>query len=311
MQPWPDIKNNPYNSFHLQHSVTRRFPCHYSASIPDYSLFSSALYQGSPHALLTSVHPSLDRLSKISDSRQISNLSVRGRPPTCWWLTAWSPLHLITKIYCAPAQSYSAYATALSECGTSDQRIAVITDKAHLYGSRLLNQFLPIEKTDGEEFDRILAKLDKDDLPFVFWGTFGWISWVQSQNGSPAAMADLVVIEKIMSRLLELDETFEGGSIHLFFGGYHAAKPALFGGKPDLSKIHFEKALVLSKRRFLLIQTTYAATLARQTMDKELHDRLLKEVISFPLDSAPEFALTNRIAVKRARRLLADDYFAE
>ncbi len=208
-------------------------------------------------------------------------------------------------------QSYSAYATALSECGTSDQRIAIISDKAYLYGTRLLRQFLPMEKMDGKEFERMLAKLDKNDLPFVFWGTFGWISWVRSQNGSPAAMADLVVIEKIMSRLLELDETFEGGSIHLFFGGYYAARPVLLGGKPDLSRIHFEKALMLSKRKFLLIQTTYAATLARQTMNKELHNRLLEEVTSFPLDSAPEFALTNRIAVKRARRLLEDDYFAE
>jgi hypothetical protein len=114
-----------------------------------------------------------------------------------------------------------------------------------------------------------------------------------------------------MSRLLEIDESYEGGVIHLFFGGYYAAKPALFGGKPELSRIHFEKALELSKRRFLLIQTTYAATLARQTGDKELYGRLLQEVLSFPLDSAPEFALSNRIAVKRARRLLADDYFAE
>ena len=208
-------------------------------------------------------------------------------------------------------QSYSAYATALSECGKSDQRISVISDKAYLYGSRLLNQYLPMEKTDGIEFDRILAKLDKNDLPFVFWGTFGWINWVQSQKGSPAAMADLVIIEKIMSRLLELDETFEGGSIHLFFGGYYAAKPALLGGRPDLSKIHFEKALALSERKFLLIQTTYAATLARQTMNKELHNRLLEEVIHFPVGSAPEFALSNRIAVKRAHALLEDDYFAE
>lgn len=208
-------------------------------------------------------------------------------------------------------QSYSAYAAALSECGGPGQRIATINDKAYLYGTRLLNQFLPLTGQNGEKFDKILTQLDKEDLPFVFWGTFGWISWVQSQDGSPAAMADLVIIEKIMSRLLELDETFEGGSIHLFFGGYHAAKPALLGGKPDLSKMHFEKALELSKRKFLLIQTTYAATLARQTMDKELHDQLLEEVISFSLDSAPEFALTNRIAVKRARRLLEDDYFAE
>jgi len=208
-------------------------------------------------------------------------------------------------------QSYSAYATALSECDKSDQRIAVINDKAHLYGIRLLNQFLPMETGDSIKFDGILAKLDKKDLPFVFWGTFGWISWVQSQNGSPAAMADLVIIEKIMSRLLELDETFEGGSIHLFFAGYYAAKPTLLGGKPDLSKTHFEKALLFSKRKNLLIQTIYAATLARQTMNKELHNQLLKEVIHFPIDSAPEFALSNQIAVKKALRLLEDDYFAE
>ena len=211
----------------------------------------------------------------------------------------------------AGTQSYTGYAAALSECGKSDERIAVISDKSHLYGTRLLSQFLPMEKEYGEEFDSKLAKLDKDDLPFVFWGTFGWVSWVQTQEGAPAAMADLVIIEKIMSRLLELDETFEAGSIHLFFGGYHAAKPALLGGRPDLSRSHFDKALVISNRNFLLIQTTYAATLARQTMDKELHDRLLDEVIRFPIDSAPEFALSNRIAVKRAYRLLKDDYFAE
>jgi len=209
------------------------------------------------------------------------------------------------------AQSYSGYAAAISECGKPYQRIGEIAEKAHLYGLRLLNQFLPINNMDGEEFDRKLSSLNKDDISYIFWGTFGWISWIQAQDGSPAAMADLVIVEKIMARLLELDEAYEGGSIHLFFGGLYAAKPALLGGKPDLSKIHFVKALALSKRRFLLIQTTYAETLARQTFDKELHDALLKEVLQFPLDTAPDFALSNRIAVKKAQRLLEDDYFME
>lgn len=208
-------------------------------------------------------------------------------------------------------QSYSAYAGALSECSGSDQRITAISDKAHLYGINLLQQFLPIQEMNSNKFDQQLLKLDKDDVPFVFWGTLGWITWVQGQSGSPAAMADLVVIEKIMSRLLQLDETFEAGSIHLFFGGYYASKPVLFGGKPELSRIHFEKALKISDRKFLLIQTTYAATLARQTQDEELHNGLLEEVVGFPVDSAPEFALSNRIAVKKARTLLEDDYFAE
>ncbi|WP_457576817.1 TRAP transporter TatT component family protein [Desulfomarina sp.] len=209
------------------------------------------------------------------------------------------------------AQSYSAYAATLPECGASEKRIATITEKAHGYGIKLLNHFLPMDRPDGAEFDQALAGLDRDDVPAVFWGTFGWISWVQSQHGSPAAMADLVIIEKIMARLLELDETFEAGSIHLFFAGYYAAKPALFGGKPKQSRYHFKRALEISKRKFLPVQATYAATLARQTGDRKLYDALLREILDFPIDSAPEYALSNVLAVRKARRLLEEDYFAE
>ena len=211
----------------------------------------------------------------------------------------------------AGAQSYSAYATALVECGgVDDKRIAPIADKAKLYGLQLLRRHLHLSiGQDYQELDRELAKLDCSDVPDIFWGTFGWLTWVKAQKGSAEAIADIILIEKIMARLLEIDESYQGGSIHLFFGGYYAAKPAMFGGRPDLSKIHFEKALQLSKRRFLLTQTTYAETLARATFDQELHDQLLNEVLNFPLDSAPEFGLSNQIAVNRAKRMLKENYF--
>lgn len=211
------------------------------------------------------------------------------------------------------AQSYSAYATALEECGrVDDKRIAPIADKSKLYGLRLLHRYLPLGTgQDYEALDQELVKLGRSDVPNVFWGTFGWLTWVKYQKGSPEAIADIVLIEKIMARLLELDESYQGGSIHLFFGTYYAAKPTMFGGRPDLSKKHFEKALLLSRRRFLLTQTTYAETLARATLDQELHDRLLKEVLAFPLDSAPEFGLSNQIAKNRAKQLLTENYFGE
>ena len=210
-------------------------------------------------------------------------------------------------------QSFSAYATALEECGGADDpRITPIADKAKLYGLRLLRHDLPLHAgLDYAVLDKKLAKLDKSDVPDVFWGTFGWLTWIKGQQGSPEAVADLVEIERIMARLLEIDESYQAGAIHLFFGSYYAAKPAMLGGKPDLSKLHFEKALALAKRRFLLTQVTYAETLARTTLDQELHDRLLHEVLAFPLDSAPEFGLSNQIAVKRAKRLLKENYFAE
>lgn len=209
-------------------------------------------------------------------------------------------------------QSYSAYATALEECGGAEGRIDAIAVKAGLYGQRLLGRLLPSAgKGDSAAYEQNLTRLTVDDVPAAFWGASGWLTWVLRQKGSPESIADVVLIEKIMARLLALDESYQGGSIHLFFGGYYAAKPEMFGGRPDLSAKHFEKALALAQRRFLLTQTTYAATLARMTMDRELHDRLLGEVLAFPLDSAPEFGLSNRIAVNRAKRLLEDNYFEE
>ncbi len=208
-------------------------------------------------------------------------------------------------------QSFSAYTTALRECGgTDDPRIVPIADKAKLYGLRLLGHYLPLDAgQDRTLLDQALTKIDRSDVPDVFWSTFGWLTWVKEQQGSPEAIADMVEIEKIMTRLLALDESYQAGAIHLFFGTYYAAKPEMLGGRPDFSKLHFERALLLAKRRFLLTQTTYAETLARATLDQELHDRLLNEVLAFPLDSAPEYGFSNQIAVNRAKRLLKDNYF--
>lgn len=208
-------------------------------------------------------------------------------------------------------QSFSAYATALEECAGGDNpQIAPIADKAKLYGQRLLAHYLPLSPGGNNgSLSKALAGLDESDVADVFWGTFGWLTWVKEQQGSPAAIADMVEIEKIMSRLLVLDESYQAGAIHLFFGTYYAARPALLGGRPDLSEFHFEKALQLADHRFLLTQTTYAETLARTTLDKELHDRLLNEVLAFPIAEAPEYGLSNQIAIHRARRLLQENYF--
>lgn len=210
------------------------------------------------------------------------------------------------------AKSYSAYVAAMTECGYNDDRIAAIAGKARLYGTALLARILPIAPADSlETLNNALQGMDKSDVPELFWGTLAWVTWIQHQHGSPASIADSVKVEKIMLRLEKLDDTFQQGSVHLFFGGYYASKPEMFGGRLDLSRMHFEKALTISHHAFLLVQTTYAQTYARLAMDKELHDKLLQEVLDFPLEKAQEHALSNQIAKRRAKKLLAEDYFAE
>lgn len=283
----------------------------FSHSLPVLLLLALTLVTGSCTKLITNtlVEPTVENLQKQTDLE----LVCEGAPAYL--------LMIDSMIASAPSngallrigsQAYAAYTGALTECGAPAERIRTIADKARLYGTTLIGQILPGTVTaDQDELDRELARAGKGDVPSLFWGSLAWLTWIQQQQGAPAAMADLVIVEKIMTRLLALDETFQAGAVHLFFGGLHATRPAMIGGNLESSRQHFEKALTISNRTFLLIQTTYAETYARLTLDKQLHDRLLQEVIDFPVQSNPDSALINQIARKKAARLLAEDYFAE
>ncbi len=208
------------------------------------------------------------------------------------------------------AQSYSGTVAALESCGAPEERLRALSTKAGLYGRRLLSTVLTVDQPI-EAVDAALGRAGAGDADTLFWGSFGWLTWIDQQQGAPAAMADLVVVERIMARLLELDESVEQGGPHLFFGVLYGAKPKMIGGDPKRSQYHFEKALELSNRSFLMVQTLYAETYCRMVFDKDLHDRLLGEVIDFDLERAPGNRLSNQIAKRRARELLDEQFFGD
>ena len=83
------------------------------------------------------------------------------------------------------------------------------------------------------------------------------------------------------------------------------------GGDPDRSRFHFERALEISNRSFLMAQVLYASTYGRMVFDKKLHDSLLEEVLAFDLDQAPDNRLVNQIAKRRAKELLEENFFGD
>lgn len=217
-----------------------------------------------------------------------------------------------SKMLILGAKAYSAYLAALSECGANGARLNTIASKGRLYGKKLLHNILPIEPGESLELlDKALDTLATKDIEQVFWGAAAWTQWIYQQQGSPAAMADLVKIEKIMLRLVELDETYGDGAIQLILGSYYGSKPEILGGKPVLARKYFERGLDLSKRRYLPLQAAYAETYCRMTMNSQLHEDLLQEVISFPLEKAPEFTLVNQVAKAKAQKLLQENFFDE
>ena len=82
------------------------------------------------------------------------------------------------------------------------------------------------------------------------------------------------------------------------------------GGQPELAREFFEKAISESHGHDLNAKVEYAKGYAKLLYERELHDRLLTEV----LEADPNqdgFVLTNVMAQKEAATLLAeaDDYF--
>ena len=272
-------------------------------------LLSSFLFGCTSLVTSTLISPSIESMQQQTDL----DLVCEGAPAYLLMvdsLLARNPDN--SSLLLVGSQTYAAYIAALQECGSSPERILAISEKAQRYGQALVAKHIPA--ADQQKLDLLqqkLAGLSTADVPEMYWGAFAWLSWIMQQKGAANAMTDLVTVEKVLQRVLQLDEGYQNSGALLFFGAYNATRPAMLGGNPELAKEYFEKALHNTNRRFLLIQVTYAETYARQTLDKELHDRLLQEVLAFPLASAPDRALSNQIAKRKARRLLADSYFDE
>lgn len=160
------------------------------------------------------------------------------------------------------------------------------------------------------DFEALLGTLDRDDVPAYFSLGAAWAGWIQARSDDWNAVAQLARVAALMRRLVALDETYQQGNAHLYLGVMASLVPPAMGGKPELARQHFERAIALSQGRNLIAKVYFARYYARLMFQRELHDRLLREVLA--TDAAVEdLTLSNTLAQIQARELLAsgDDYF--
>jgi hypothetical protein len=216
------------------------------------------------------------------------------------------------RLLIAATKAYGAYATTLYENGKIERAVNMST-KARDYGISIINQLPGLENLNGlnlADIEAALARIPPTKVGYLFWGAYGWATWIQYQDGAPAAMADLPIVELFMLRVVELDETFYYGGAHIFLGSYYGSRPHIYGGKPEVSRNHFERALTLNNRLFLLTHVAYAETYARLMFDRELYLKLLTEVIEQPLTDS-DMASSNKLAKVKAQKLIdqIDEFF--
>ena len=210
------------------------------------------------------------------------------------------------------ASLYAAYTGVFIE---DAERARRLSDRAFLYGRQALceyeAEFCDIRKIPFAELETRLAALDdEDDLPFLLAAAQSWLVWIRAHSDDWGAIADLPRTEAILETVLRLDETFDGGSAHVYLGMLKTLRPPALGGKPEDARAHFERAIELSNGHNLGAKVALAENYARLVFDRELHDRVLAEVLNTD-PHARGMTLLNVIAKERAKTLAAgaDDYF--
>lgn len=167
-----------------------------------------------------------------------------------------------------------------------------------------------LQKAPIDELAPSLALASKKDVAVLFTLGSVWAAWIQQHSDDWNAIADLARVKMIMNRVIELDESYQQGEAHLYLGVLATLLSPALGGQPEVGKQHFEKALLISQQQNLIVKVYYAKYYARGIFDRELHDKLLNEVLSAN-PRATQFTLSNILAQQQAKTLLqsADDYF--
>jgi len=171
-------------------------------------------------------------------------------------------------------------------------------------------QLCDLQSISFAEFENRISGLAVKDVRVAYTLGVAWTGWIQAFSDDWNAIGQLGRVKSLMEKVVELDEAWEGGGPHLYMGGLETLLPASLGGRPEKGKMHFERSLEISDGKYLMTRVIYAQQYARLAFDKELHDRLLREVIA----ADPVFdgmTLTNKMAQARAVELLAesDEYF--
>ena len=209
------------------------------------------------------------------------------------------------------AKLYGAYSSVFVE---NKDRQRVLSSRAFEYASHAVCVTKPavcdMRNNSYHQFEVSLKQFSKQDAAVLFSLGSAWAGLIQASSSDWNAVAELPRAEAVMQRVLQLDETTSNGDAHIYMGVMQSLLPESMGGKPELAKAHFEKAIKISKGVNLMARLMYAEKYARLVFDRQLHDRLLKEILDADIGKSAN-RLIDAVVQERARKLLAnaDDYF--
>ncbi len=210
----------------------------------------------------------------------------------------------------AGSRLYSSYAAAFVDDPARAKKLA---ERAFSYAERALcqSQERICQLRSGPYLELLPAIKEVDsDIDALYAYALSWALWIKTHSSDWNAVADLPKVEALLEQVIALNNEYRQGEPWLYLGIIRSQVPPALGGKPEKGREAFEKAVALSDGRNLMAKVEFARSYARLVFDRELHDKLLNEVLTAEVE-APGYTLSNTLAQRQAEALLqsAADYF--
>jgi hypothetical protein len=211
----------------------------------------------------------------------------------------------------AGAKLYGAYASSFADSAASKKSLS---NHAFDYASRAIcirnPNLCDVRHLSYFEYEKRLKTVELLQVESLFIFASTWAGVIEASSSDWNVVAELPKVKAGIQRVLELDETIDNGNAQLYMAVMESILPPALGGKPEIAKMHYERAIEISGGTNLMAKVLYAEKYARMLFDRKLHDALLRQVLEAGT-GAKDQTLVNTLAKQKAAELLADadDYF--
>ena len=170
------------------------------------------------------------------------------------------------------------------------------------FGMRALETAYPsISEELRQTPSEAAARVKERHVDLLYWAGVALGLAISTDPTDPGMVLRLAEVEVLLDRAMELDESWDAGSLHEFRLRLEASKPG--GGSTEVMESSFRRALELSGGERAGLYLAYAEAVAVPSQDRELFDSMIAKALAVDADEFERYRLLNHIAHRRARWL--------
>lgn len=215
------------------------------------------------------------------------------------------------KLLASGATLYASYGAIFA---SDDERASRLTRRARQYAfDAMCESYDPACGWHGASYDEFVATLDgigPKQAEYLYTYGFASLAFLRAHASDWNSLAELPQMEALFQRYMDISGDEVNSAVYTYMGILLTLRPPALGGEPERAREYFEKAIEVTGGKDLGVKVEYARGYAKLLYERELHDRLLNEVMAAdPYQDG--YTLSNVLAKEQAEALLAeaDDYF--